>query len=754
VLAVVALGVLLLLGLQVFRLAIVEHTTHAENVERHLVTKKLLPAPRGRIVDRNGVVLAMDRASWDVLLEYDAIAGRWATDMARRELMAELGGAAWRELSTAERAAAVLARQPRFDALLDDVCARICEAGGFDRAELDRRLDAILSRAARESTSRRQALAEREIRLFGDDARLGELDRERVAAQRGAHVVLADVPDEVAFYFQRLAEELPGTVEVEPSTRRAQPWGQVTFDVDRSRLPSPIRSSKSVSVTLDGVADHLIGSTRSQVFPEELARRPMIDPRTETIVDLGGYRADRDVVGASGVERVAESALRGARGMIERDLETGSERRLEAQQGGDAQLTIDIKLQSRIQALFAPEARLAVIQQYQRRVDREGNPLGGPLPLGYELNGAVIVLDIESGEVLAAVSHPTLADGALMTPERRAIEHPAIFRPVEGLYPPGSILKPLVFCAAVAEGVARPSDRIECAGHYFPERKDTARCWIYRPAEGQDGVHGPLDASEALARSCNIYFYALADRLGPERLVSWFERFGLGRPVGTGLGYEVIGDDGTRRLRGEAAGSLPPDAERRNRGSLIQLGIGQGPLTWTPMHAANAFATLARGGRVLEPTIVRGAARAPAVDLGIPQAAIDAALAGLRGSVNAEYGTAHHITLEGGVRERLFAFDTIDVWGKTGTATTSPFRLDGDRDGTPETLVKTDHAWFVGMVAEKGAAPRYVIAVLLEHGGSGGRVAAPMGAAVIRAIASEGYLGSGAQSESAVERSP
>ena len=69
----------------------------------------------------------------------------------------------------------------------------------------------------------------------------------------------------MAFYFQRLAEELPGTVEVEPSTRRAQPWGQVTFDVDRSRLPSPIRSSKSVSVTLDGVADHLIGSTRSQV---------------------------------------------------------------------------------------------------------------------------------------------------------------------------------------------------------------------------------------------------------------------------------------------------------------------------------------------------------------------------------------------------------------------------------------------------------------------------------------------------------
>jgi cell division protein FtsI/penicillin-binding protein 2 len=147
-------------------------------------------------------------------------------------------------------------------------------------------------------------------------------------------------------------------------------------------------------VTLNGVADHLVGTTRSQVFADELARRPLVNAETGEIVDLGGYRADRDVVGASGVERAREPALRGVRGVIERQLERETERRLDPISGGDTQLTIDIRLQSRIQALFAPESRLATIQQYQRGVDREGNPRGGPLPLGYELDGAVVVPDV------------------------------------------------------------------------------------------------------------------------------------------------------------------------------------------------------------------------------------------------------------------------------------------------------------------------------------------------------------------------
>jgi penicillin-binding protein 2 len=752
VLAVVAFAALGILVLQLARLSVVEHGVHRANVERFLLTKRLLPAPRGQILDRRGEVLAADRASWDVLIAYDAIAGRWASEMARRELVADLGRSRWLEMSAAERATALIERQSKFDAVLDSIYARIMEAGGFDQVELDRRLDAVLSRAARESTSRRQALVEREIRVFGDDARLAEIDRERVASQRGSHVILPDVSDEVAFYFQRLAEDLPGIVEVEPSTRRARPWEQVVFDLDRSNFPSPIRSSRRATVTLNGVADHIIGSTRSQVFADELARRPLVNAETGDILDLGGYRADRDVVGALGAERVMEPALRGTRGVIERDLEKGSETRLDPVPGRDTQLTIDIRLQSRIQSLFATESGLATIQQYQRGVDVEGNPRGGPLPLGYELDGAVVVLEIASGEILAAVSHPTIADGTLMTPARRAIEHPEIFRPIEGVYPPGSILKPLVFCAAAAEGVVRPGDTIDCKGHYFPERNDAARCWIYRPAEGRNSTHGQLDAEGALARSCNIYFYAIADRLGPERLVAWLERFGVARQLGTGLGVDAAADLSTGvRMRGEATGTLPSAeaiGEIKSRGDRVTpilLGIGQGPIAWTPMHAANAFATIARGGRVVAPHFIRGLPQPRPVDLGIPRAAIEAALAGLRGSVNEDFGTGHHITLDGGRRERLFDFADLDVWGKTGTATAPLLALDGNQDGTPETRVRTDHAWFVGLVAEKGASPRYAVAILLENGGSGGKVAGPMGAAVIRAIAAEGYLGEAAR---------
>ncbi len=760
--ALAAIGVVAvaLLGAQLVRLAVVEHATHRANVERYLVNRRLLPAPRGRILDRQGRVLAADRAGWDVLLEYDAIVGRWSSAMARRALVRELGRPQWLELSAAERTNALLARQADFDARLEQVFGRLIEAGGIDRAELDRRLDAIVARTAREARSRKEALVARETRLYGEDARLGDVELERIGAELDAHVILSDVTDETAFYFQRLAEELPGTVVVEPSTRRWNPWSQVRFEQPRDRFPKPIREEKSASVVLDGVADHVVGGVRAQVFPEDLARRPMADPATGAIVDLGGYRADRDVVGAYGAERRGEDLLRGIRGLVVRDLERDAETRTEPLAGRDIELTIDISLAARLQALFAPEVGLARISQYQRGFDAEGNPRGGPLPLGWELDGAIVVVEIATGEILAAVSSPTLAEGALMPEARRAAEHPEIFRPLEALYPPGSILKPLVFCAAAAEGLVGAGESITCNGHYFPDRNDLARCWTYRANEGKTATHGPLDAREALARSCNIYFYTLAARLGPERLVSWLGRFGLGERPDTGLAVSRTDGDGTVRIGGEAAGMLPDPAEiealrkRGDRVSPLLLGIGQGPIAWTPVQAAASYATIARGGRVLPVRIVRGLVgeREPR-DLRIPRSAIDAALGGLRDSVREPYGTGHHLTLEGGVREPLFAIDGVDVWGKTGTATAALLPLDGNRDGVVDTRVRTDHAWFVGLAGPKGGAPTHSIAVVMDYGGSGGKVAGPVAAQAIRALAAEGYLGEGARAAAAASAS-
>ena len=148
---------------------------------------------------------------------------------------------------------------------------------------------------------------------------------------------------------------------------------------------------------------------------------------------------------------------------------------------------------------------------------------------------------------------------------------------------------------------------------------------------------------------------------------------------------------------------------------------------------------------MLPSRIIRGGESPLPIDLQIPAAAIKAALEGLRASVNESYGTGHHITLEGGVREELFDIPDLAMWGKTGTATAPKFALDGDKDGVAETNVQTDHAWFAGLVAPQGAAPQYAIAVILEHGGSGGKVAGPVAAEVMRALAAEGYLGARAQ---------
>ncbi|MFZ9914681.1 MAG: peptidoglycan D,D-transpeptidase FtsI family protein [Phycisphaerales bacterium] len=751
-LIVVGCVVLAALGAQLARLSLAEHERHTASVEKYLTVRKLLPAPRGRILDRRGEVLAADRASWDVLLHYDAITGSWSSDQARRAIIKELGRPAWLEMSPAERAAAIVRRQEEYDATLEEVYRRLADAGGVPRSEIDARLDAVVARAAREVKSRKEALVERAIALEGEDARLSEIDRERVSAQDDEHVILADVSDEVAFGFQRLAEELPGVVKVEPSMRRVRPWEEVRFSLPRDTFPAPIRASKDVEVLLEGVADHIVGSTRTQVFPEDLARRPLVDPVTREVVDRGGYRSDRDVIGASGIERRAEDLLRGTRGLVERDLEAASESRIEPAAGQDVVLTLDIRLQARLQALFAPESRLATIQQYQRGFDPEGNPRSGPLPLGWELDGAVVVIEIATGEILAAVSSPTIAEGLAMPVERREREKPGIFRPFDAVYPPGSILKPLVLCAAVAEGVVRPDEAIECKGHYFEERNDMARCWIYRASEGRTATHGAIGAAEALARSCNIYFYTLAARLGPDRLVAWMRRFGMGAVPEAGLAFEQRAADGRMRLLGEAAGSLPSDAEiaraieKRDRMSVILLGIGQGALTWTPLQAAQAYATLARGGRVIAPHIVRGLGRGEVVrDLGIPREAVAASMEGLRASVRENYGTGHHITLEGGSRDELFDIPDVEVWGKTGTATAPLLGLDADGDGKDDERVRTDHAWFVGMAGEGGGAPRYAIAVVLDHGGSGGKVAGPVAAEAIRALAAEGYLGARAR---------
>jgi penicillin-binding protein 2 len=316
-------------------------------------------------------------------------------------------------------------------------------------------------------------------------------------------------------------------------------------------------------------------------------------------------------------------------------------------------------------------------------------------------------------------------------------------RALAGSYPPGSIVKPLVLAAAITEGVANADTTIECKGHFFENVTTNTRCWIWRPDRGRDLTHGPLGGSEAIARSCNIYFYELARRLGLPRTVEWFRRFGMGRVPEVGLARETDRDgDGRPEIEGEAAGSVPdPNGPlARNPSATVAIGIGQGPLLWSPLQAAQAYATLARGGEVIAPSLLldrpeRGRVRER---IGLDPRGVEVALAGLREAVERPYGTGHHLSLADGSRENLFEFPGLRVWGKTGTAEAPLLELDEDRDGTVERRVDVDHSWFVGLVGVD--RPQYSVAVLLEHGGSGGKAAGPIAAEIMRALVAEGYL--------------
>ena len=766
----------LLLGARLVQLTMIEGPGLRARAEQATRRTRYLPTWRGTILDRNGEILARDTASWSLAVPYEVIAGNWAVRQSEREARNELGKVTWSSLDPDQQGEAILERLPAWDGLVDRFFAGITSRTPIEPEQLDRRRSSVRSSIARMSArvNERQRSAFKE-RQEADAARIRGTFRPRpIAEETQPHVLVTELDDDTAFTTERFAdalieeatERLGGErpeplLELVDGHQREHPWFEVEVPVDGSNFPTPIRAPAGGTLVLDGLADHVLGSVRSRVQEEDLRRRPFRDDVPPEERDLGGYRPGADMVGARGIEAAMEDHLRGSLGVKSTDLETDLVAIEPALPGRDLQLTLDISLQARVQALLDPRVGLARVQQYHYGWRGDGTPAPTKLPIGTPLDGAVVVLDIEEGELLAMASTPSFTEGARMPVPEQAARAPFIHRAVESTHPPGSIVKPLIYAAAVTDGLIDVDAAIECNGHYLPDRKDRLRCWIYREAYGFSthtaSIGGPLDIREALMRSCNIYFYTLADRLGRKRVAEWYRLYGLDEPIRTGLYHEreVVARDsdesGSRYVTrgfGETGGNVPDRAS-----SVPALGIGQGELTWSPLQAANAYATFVREGVIRDATLIKDASvREPrrGGDLELDPAAVSAALEGMRRAIEDERGTGHAIRMQGGRRHVVFDIPGIRVWGKTGTAQAPTRRFDGDGDGRfdgPDDHVArgATHAWFVGLVAESDAErPRYVIAALLEYGGSGGRAAGPIVSEVIRALIAEGYLDGGA----------
>jgi penicillin-binding protein 2 len=333
-----------------------------------------------------------------------------------------------------------------------------------------------------------------------------------------------------------------------------------------------------------------------------------------------------------------------------------------------------------------------------------------------------VAIDTRTGEILALVSLPGFDPNPFVNgieiDDYRALQNdenqPLFNRAIRGQYPPGSTLKPFVALAGLELGVTTLYSTTYCPGFYkLPGRERKYRDW-------KRWGHGTMDMTHAIMESCDVYFYDLARSLGIDRMHDFLARFGFGARTG----IDIIG---------EQPGLLPSSAWKRRRynqpwfpGETLITGIGQGFTLTTPLQLAVATAALATYGQLPTPHVVR-ATRAPGSDTLTPlpltppepipvgdrdnwQAVIDAMVQVVHG----RKGTARRIG------------EDIDyrIAGKTGTA--QVFGLKEEEEYDAETIARKlrDHALFIAFAPAE--APKIALAVVVENGGSGGAVAAPI----------------------------
>jgi len=427
-----------------------------------------------------------------------------------------------------------------------------------------------------------------------------------------------------------------------------------------------------------------------QVIPHFLGH--MGEVNVEQLTSEPDVYREGDLVGKSGIERALESSLRGEAGQ-EWVEENAFHQRLRsiklepAKAGKNVYLTIDLDLNLKLANIFGERA------------------------------GAAIVMSARTGSVLAAHSSPTFDPSifgrslSLKTWQQLESDpsHPLLNKVISGLYPPGSVFKPVVALAALKHGVLTPEFTAFCPGLYRLGKFEY-RCW-------KRSGHGLLNLHRAIVESCDVYFYRMAEMTGIDRLAEFAQGCGFGRKTGIEIAGEKSGLVPSRKWKKRAKKEpwLP--------GETVLFGIGQGYVLATPLQVATFYCALANGGRLLKPklvekledpasgqiekTKVETTGRIPADERHLRF--VNEALLGV---TEDEAGTGKLARVEG-----------IRVAGKTGTAQVTSERSE---DG----VKLEDHAWFAAFAPFEH--PEICVVVLVEHGGKGGSVAAPIAGEIMK----------------------
>jgi penicillin-binding protein 2 len=502
---------------------------------------------------------------------------------------------------------------------------------------------------------------------------------------------VSETVTELAAIVGEPAEDILGRLSNQNKRRRFEPKiliRDVSRDIvarvsaQRHRLPGVIVSAAPVrEYPFGSLAAHALGYVR------EISAEQLKSPHYQ------GYRSG-EVIGQAGIESTFERYLRGERGaqaviVNARGTKIGEAYFQPEIPGSDVHVTLDRGVQAAAEEALAGR------------------------------KGAVVVMNANSGEILALVSAPAFHPGVftgeipkdvwadLTDAKTTKLSN----RALQGAFPPGSVFKIFVAAGALSEGVTDVHETTFCPG-FLKFGKRAFRCHKH-------SGHGTTALYEAMVQSCDVYFYTIGQRLGVDRIHHYAQDlFGFG---------EVVGLDGMEEKDGlipstrwKATYFKDPEQKRWYPGETLPVAIGQGAVSTTPLQVARAMAAVVNGGKLIKPRLVskvvaadgrileqKGAEPDVVRVLDIEPAILEALRRSLVGVVDDKRGT--------GRRAALPKESGIAVGGKTGTAQV----VSRESGGHVE-----DHAWFAGFAPAD--RPEVVAVALVEHGGHGGEAAAPI----------------------------
>lgn len=413
-------------------------------------------------------------------------------------------------------------------------------------------------------------------------------------------------------------------------------------------------------------------------------------------------------IGTMGVELQYEEELRGMSGSME--IERDARGRIvnilnedPAIAGNDLVLTIDSELQKYVSELMTDK------------------------------KGAIVVLDIHDNSLLTLYSAPSY-DLNVFTPYLNEAEwakiqrdkrSPLVNRPIEGQYSPGSVYKVIMALAGFEEKAVDAKSTYKCLGTFHLNSYFSYRCW-------KRSGHGNVNMQEALAQSCDIYFYNLGLALDIDKIEYYSKLFSLGEYTGIDLPNEKTGVFPSRQWKKQAIGDI------WYPGDTVNTSIGQGYMTSTPLQIGVMMSGVFNGGKIYKPRIVKGIRKRDTNEyiekepelkhqINVPEEIRDNIMAGLIDAVYKRGGTS-----------RRAAVKEMKIGGKTGTAQVVSAKVTEryKKDEIPEEY--RDNAWFTGVFPARD--PKYVVVVLAENGGGGGTSAAPLGGQIMEKMLDMGYV--------------